>query len=58
MILHVRLEVAKLQIWITVYMCVGKKGMININFKFSGEGKGGQNNKVFETLRNKNWVFL
>ena len=29
-----------------------------MKFKFSGDGKGGQNNKVLETLRNKNRVFL
>ena len=29
-----------------------------INSKFSGESKGGQNNKVLKTLRNQNRVFL
>ena len=30
-----------------------RKKKTYINFKFSGESKGGQNNKVLETLRNK-----
>ena len=45
--------------WITVYMGMGnKKGKTFINFKFSGKGKGGQNNMAWETLKNKNRVFL
>ena len=35
-----------------------RKRKTYINFKFSVEGKEGQNNKVLETLRNKNKVFL
>ena len=49
MTLDVKLEVAKQKIWITVYMCMKKRGETEINFKFSDEGKGGQNNKVLET---------
>ena len=29
-----------------------KKGKTYMNSKFSGESKGGENNKVLETLRN------
>ena len=54
------LEVEKQQMWITVYMCMmkKKKEKTYINSKFSGESKGGQNNKVLETLRNQNRRFL
>ena len=60
MTLHVRLEIARQQMWITVYVCMEKRGEgeTYMNFKFSGEGKVGQNNMVLETLRNKNRVFL
>ena len=44
--------------WITVYMFIEKKEKTYIKSKFSGEGKGGQNNNVLETLRNKNRVIL
>ena len=37
---------------------VKRKGKTYINPKFSVISKGGQNNKVLETLRNQNWVFL
>ena len=29
-----------------------------MKFKLSGKDKVGQNNKVLETLRNKNWMFV
>ena len=35
-----------------------KKGNTYKNSKSSAESKGGQNNKVLETLRNQNRVFL
>ena len=51
MTFHVRLEVAKKQMWMTIFMCMKKKKTC-INFKFWGIG--GQSNKVLETLINKN----
>ena len=36
-----------------VYEKKRKKEKLKINFKFSGESKGGQMNKVFEKLRNQ-----
>ena len=40
-------------------MCMEeKKEEKPINSKFSGENKGGQNNKVLETLRNQKRVFV
>ena len=35
-----------------------KERKIYINFKFSGESKGGQNNKVIEKLKKQKRVFL
>ena len=59
MTIHVRLQVAKQQMCITVYMCMKKpQKTFYVNFEFSGEGKEGQNNKVFGTLRNQNRLFL
>ena len=34
-------------------MCLKKERKTYINFKFSDESKGGQNNKVLEKLRNQ-----
>ena len=58
MTLHVRLDVAKTRnVDYSLYV-YEKKGRTNINSKFSGDGKGGQNNKVWETLKNQNRVIL
>ena len=40
------------------YVYEKKRKKTCINSKFSGESKGGQINKVLETLINQNWVFL
>ena len=52
--LDLRLKISQ---WFRVYKCM-KKRKTFINFRFSGEDQGGQNNKVLGTLKNNNRVFL